>query len=301
RLLGCLARLLTGATADPETLLSGLLLLAPSEQHQLLAEWNDTAGDPPQRSIPELFAHHVERTPDAVALIAGDRILTYRQLDREANRLARRLLAAGLEPDAPVGVFLERSPELIVTLLAILKAGGAYLVLDPDNPAERLRVLIQDARLRLVVSDLRSALPDPIDPVNEITVVPFLSCEGTGDGEPIEPRSSPAHLAYISYTSGSTGRPKGVCVEHRAVVRLVLGTNYIDLGPEDVFLQHSPVSFDASTLEIWGPLLNGGRLVVCPPGRLSAGELGTIVERSGVTVLWLTAGLFHAISEDIEH
>nr|QEO74431.1 condensation domain-containing protein [uncultured bacterium] len=288
RLIGKVRLLLETLAADPTRRLSELPLLAPSEQHQLLTEWNDTVSGDPHRSIPELFERQVERTPDAVALVAADRQLTYRELDREANRLARRLLKTGLEPDTPVGVFLERSPELIVALLAILKAGGAYLVLDLENPAERLRFLVQDARLRLVVSGDR---PVPFD---EVTLVPV---HGTGDGEPIEPRSGPAHLAYVSYTSGSTGRPKGVCVEHRAVVRLVTNTNYLQIGPGDAFLQHSPVSFDASTLEIWGPLLNGGRLVVCPPGRLSIDELGRIVQRFGVTALWLTAGLFHAMAE----
>jgi len=294
RFLSHLTYLLAGAAADSEKLISELPLLAPFEQHQLLREWNDTGSDRPHLSIPELFAHQVERTPDAVALMAEDRLLTYRELDREADRLAHRLLAAGLEPDAPVGVFLERSPELIVTLLAILKAGAAYLVLDPDNPAERLRGVMQDARLRLVVAAVRSELFDDIDGMTVILV----SSGGDSGGGPVESLSSPSHLAYISYTSGSTGRPKGVCVEHRAVVRLVTNTDYLQLGPEDVFLQHSPVSFDASTLEIWGPLLNGGRLAICPPGRLSTQELGGIVQRFGVNALWLTAGLFHAVFEN---
>src|SRR5262249_12324952 len=149
---------------------------------------------------------------------------------------------------APVGVCLERSPELIVSLLAILKAGGGYLVLDPSHPAERLRFLIGDARLRWGVAAAPSALFDGL------TVVPVGAAGGAGrarDGGAVGRRGGPSHLAYVCYTSGSTGRPKGVSIEHRAVVRLVTHTDYLRFGPENVFLQHSPVSFDASTLEIW--------------------------------------------------
>ena len=197
-----------------------------------------------------------------------------------------------------VGVVLERSVELVVSLLAILKAGGAYVPLDAEYPAERLAFMIEDAELQVLLTTekLSSVLPQTdaqvicLDRDREVIA---SRCK-----ENPQVSSHPDDLAYVMYTSGSTGIPKGVSVPHRAVIRLVKNTDYIRFGPYEVFLQLAPVSFDASTLELWGSLLNGARLVIMPPQTPSLDELGTAIRHYGVTTLWLTAGLFHLMVDE---
>ncbi len=188
---------------------------------------------------------------------------------------------------------LERSPELIVALLGILKAGAAYVPLDPGYPTERLRFMVEDTEARVLVTQpsLRARLP-----VDDAAV---LELDATRAIEPVAPASvarSGSDPAYVIYTSGSTGRPKGVVVPHRGVLRLVLGSSYTRLDASRVVLQLAPVSFDAATLEIWGPLLNGGVCVLYPrAGIPDYDELGAVLRNERVNTLWLTSSLFNAI------
>jgi aspartate racemase len=188
---------------------------------------------------------------------------------------------------------MERSIEMVVGLLGILKAGGAYVPLDPEYPKERLTFMLADTRVPVLLSQakLLAGLSEHgakvicLDSDWDIIVresVKNLPCTATPDS-----------LAYVMYTSGSTGRPKGICIPHRGVVRLVNETNYVNFTAEETFLQFAPLSFDASTFEIWGALLNGARLVVFPSSRSSLEELGGVLDQYRVTTLWLTAGLFH--------
>jgi amino acid adenylation domain-containing protein len=297
RLLGHYAALLQGAVDDPSRRLADLPLLAPAERHQLLVEWSGgRAPYPAGLCIHEVFAAEAARSPEAVALVCGPERMTYGELDRQADRLGGRLRRAGVGPEDVVAVFAERSPALVAGLLAVLKAGGAYTVLDPADPPERLRALLDDARVRVILADERLAgrLPEPA-----AAVVPLTLAAAGEEGEPpLSQLASPETLAYVIYTSGSTGRPKGVSVPHRGVVRLACGGGFARLGPQEVFLQLSPASFDACVLEIWGCLLNGGRLVVPPPGPPTLEELGRMVRDHGVTTLWLTAGLFHLMVDE---
>ncbi|HSF42757.1 MAG TPA: amino acid adenylation domain-containing protein, partial [Thermoanaerobaculia bacterium] len=250
---------------------------------------------PREATIHGLFAEQARLTPEAVAVVFGDETLTYAELHARAGCLAARLAALGVGPDVPVGLCAERSLDLIVAILGILEAGGAYVPLDPNYPADRLAFMLEDvAAPVLVVQERLLGLLPPSD-----ARVVLLESLGSGAEEAVPaPPADPENLAYVLYTSGSTGQPKGVAVTHRNVVRLVKETDYARFGPDEVFLQLAPVSFDASTLEIWGPLLNGGRLVVFPPGPPSLPELGRALERHGVTTLWLTAGLFHQMVEE---
>ncbi|HWN42454.1 MAG TPA: non-ribosomal peptide synthetase, partial [Thermoanaerobaculia bacterium] len=230
-----------------------------------------------------------------VAVVCGGEDLTYAELERAAERIASRLFDLGVRPDDVVGLCAERSTGQIAALLGILKAGGAYLPLDPQLPGERLAGMLADAGARVLVveeglEDLLPAIGAARLPLRET-----LAAETVQERE--RPRVDPDNLAYVLFTSGSTGRPKGVAVTHRSVVRLVQETDYLHFGPEEVFLQFAPVSFDLSTLEIWGPLLNGGRLAIFPPGPPDLRQLGDVLERHGVTTLWLTAGLFHQMVE----
>ncbi len=280
RLLGHLRNLLAGIAAVPGTLLEDLPLLGEGERRQILSEWSGAApAFPRQATIHGLFAGQAARTPDAVAVVLGDAALTYAGLAARAGRVAARLRRRGILPETRVAVTGERSLDLVASLLGILQAGCAYLPLDPELPPERRAFLLADA----------GAVPLPQEEEDE------ADDEGTAFPPP---PVAPDQLAYVTYTSGSTGTPKGVAVTHRNVVRLVRGSGFAHLGPEETFLQLAPLAFDAATLEIWAPLLNGGRLVLFPGRRASLDEIGEAIARHGVTTLWLTAGLFHQMVDE---
>jgi amino acid adenylation domain-containing protein len=292
RLESHLDALLSAVLADPSRRLSELTILSAPERHQLLLDWNDTAAELPGEDVAALFVEQARRRPDAVAVSAEEGELTYAELDRRSSRLARRLAAAGVGPEVRVALLAQRSPAMIVGLLGILKAGGAYVPLDPSYPAERLAWMLADSGSSVLLGQPGLLAELPKAEIVELTADP----PETSGPEP--PGPLPGGLAYVMYTSGSTGRPKGVGVTHRNIVRLVRKGGFADLGAEQVFLQLAPVSFDASTLEIWAPLLNGGRIAVFPPRRPSLEELGEAIARFGVTSLWLTAGLFHQMVDD---
>ncbi|HEX3529710.1 MAG TPA: amino acid adenylation domain-containing protein [Thermoanaerobaculia bacterium] len=292
RLLGQYEGLLRAAVEDSRSPVGELPLLSAGESHQLTAEWNDTASVRPGAGLGEIFAACARRDPAATALEWAGGTLSYGDLDRRANRVAHRLRALGVGLESRVALCLERSPELIVGLLGIVKAGGAYVPLDPAYPRERLSFMLRDAGVSALVAASGTVTALPEAPAAVILLDGLDELDGTGE-DAAAPVADGGGLAYVMYTSGSTGRPKGVAVPQRAVARLVLGSDYAHFGPDEVFLQLAPVSFDASTLEIWGPLLHGGRLALAPPRQLSLEEIAGEVERRGVTTLWLTAGLFH--------
>jgi amino acid adenylation domain-containing protein/non-ribosomal peptide synthase protein (TIGR01720 family) len=305
RLLTQLDNLLGALAADPERPPLSLPLLSAAEEHQLTVEWNDTAAAyPTASSIPALFAEQAALRPTAVAVEMGNERLTYGELRQRAGRFARRLLALGARPGERVAVLAERSPDLIAALLGILEAGGAYLPLDPVQPADRLAWMARDAGASLLINAGGTAgpareLPEGLRLVGlEDGDEDDGSPEAAGKLRPLPPLPPlppiPAEaIAYVLYTSGSTGTPKGVAVSHRSVLRLVRGADFAAIGPDEAWLQYSPIAFDLSTLEIWAPLLNGGRLVLFP-GRIgSLEELAGVIAGHGVTSAWLTAGLFH--------
>ncbi|MBC8096788.1 MAG: non-ribosomal peptide synthetase, partial [Akkermansiaceae bacterium] len=222
-----------------------------------------------------------------------------------ANQLAHRLTKLGVKADTLVGLCLDRSPEMIVALLAILKVGGAYVPFDRQYPKERLQFMREDSEVELLITtgDWKVAsigrlesLPYNQQPAStspkilQLDRESGLALEPTGN---LQTTATAESLAYVIYTSGSTGTPKGAAIPHRAVVRLVRHTNYVTFSSSDVFLQLAPISFDASTFEIWGALLNGATLVLFPPHVPSLEELGRTIETQRITTLWLTAGLFH--------
>jgi amino acid adenylation domain-containing protein len=266
---------------------------------QPLNVWNQTATDyPRETSVAQLFEQTATNYPDKIALVFGCKQLTYTELNTRANRLAHRLRRMGVKPETLVGCCIERSLDLIVALLAILKTGAAYVPLEPSYPKERLDFLIEDTRTPVMLTQRSLATT-----VLAGHSLPFVFVDDDAAASASEAINSalagePTSLAYVMYTSGSSGRPKGVLVENRAIVRLVRSTNFCHFGPEEVFLQFAPISFDASTFEIWGPLLNGGRLVLMPPHASSLEALGRTIRTEGVTTLWLTAGLFHLMVEE---
>jgi amino acid adenylation domain-containing protein len=275
------------------------VLLSEPELHRQLAEWKGTEQPfPRSSSIHELFAEQVSATPDAVALEFESQKLTYAELDERANQLAGYLRANGVGVETVVGIMMERSLDMIVSLLGVLKAGGAYLPLDPDYPPERLEFMLDDASVRTVLTHRNLSACLRQNGVHVISLDEARAEISTLSKENPEISVSADNLAYITYTSGSTGRPKGVQVVHRGVVRLVKGNDYAQLGPDEGCLQFAPLAFDASTFEIWGSLLNGGRLIIMPPGPATLAELGRVVRTNRVTVLWLTAGLFNLMVDE---
>jgi amino acid adenylation domain-containing protein len=301
RMLTHFRNLLESIVADPRQRLSDLKMLSPSELDQLLRDWNQTGTDyPRERCLHDLFEEQVRRTPDRIAVIFENQQLTYQQLNQRANQLAHQLREHDVGPETLVAICAERSVEMLAGILAILKAGGAYVPLDPAYPPERLEFMLRDTQAPVLMTQQRLATALPPHQARII----YLDTSHAQSSHTLMASESPRsgatadHLAYVMYTSGSTGGPKGTTIPHRAVVRLVKNTNYANFGADEVFLQFAPVSFDASTLEIWGPLLNGGKLVIMPPGTPSLAALGQTIQRHGVTTLWLTAGLFRIMVDE---
>ena len=302
RLLARLRLALEEMAGDSQKRIAEAALLTAAERQQVLVEWNDTRLDYGERLCAhQLFERQAEYRPDAVAVVSEAGQLSYDMLNAQANRLARYLMELGVEAETPVAVCMERSPEMVIALLATLKSGGAYVPLDPNYPAERLVYMLENAQAAalLTQSHLRGRLPSV-----------WAQClELDRDWEMVSsyPETNPgvelsdANMAYLIYTSGSTGRPKGVVAIHRGVVRLAHRASYVKLGPGETLLLNAPLSFDASTFELWGSLLTGGRLALAPDGMVALQELGAHLKRYGVTTLWLTAALFqHIVEHDLE-
>ncbi|GLV53931.1 hypothetical protein KDH_07820 [Dictyobacter sp. S3.2.2.5] len=291
--------LLESIVADVQQFVANIPILTQQEERLLLGAWSTTPSDyPRQHTITALFEEQVAATPDAVALSCQGQEMTYRELNARANQLAHYLQAQGVSNETLVGLSMARSVPMVVSILAILKAGGTYVPLDPSYPQERLAYMLEDTHLSLILSNYEFASQLPVDERQQIICAEEydLLLDGLSQ-ENLQHPIDPEQTVYVMYTSGSTGRPKGVSAIHRGVLRLVRNTNYATFSAHDVFLHLAPSSFDASTLELWGSLLNGGRLVLFPAHTPSLEELAQILHEEQVSVLWLTAGLFHQMVE----
>ncbi|KVN88986.1 non-ribosomal peptide synthetase [Burkholderia ubonensis] len=286
---------LTALAGEPDTLVSDIPSLTDAEQ-ALIEQWNRTdRAMPSDDTLQRRFHAIAERFPLATALVFGDRNTTYRELDRQSERVAAALTSLGVTTEDRVGLGMAPSDARIVCMLGILKAGAAYVPLAAHAPAEYRARLIMEAGVRIVVTDEDDAnwtLPDHVRRVTAGALVnsipwrplPAARCRATGET-----------LAYILYTSGSTGQPKGVAIPHRAVLRLACNSGFAEIGTQSTVLAHSLLSFDASTFEIWAPLLNGGRVAIMPDHRFTGRELAETVARHDISHLWLSAALFSLI------
>ncbi|WP_079165662.1 non-ribosomal peptide synthetase [Streptomyces sp. NRRL S-31] len=302
RLTEYLTVLLTGMTDGAHRPPARLPLLGPDRREQVLRAWNDTATDLPDTTVAALFAAQVRRTPDAVALEAGDEHLTYRELDARAARLATRLTALGVRPEHPVGVLMDRSAALVVTQLALVRTGGVYVPLDGRAPAERLRRTLAEAGAGLLLTDAgrertaRELLPgDGVLRADDTPADDTPADDSPATDAAPAPAVRPDNVQYVMFTSGSTGTPKGVAVRQRDVAALALDRAF---AGHDRVLVHSPHAFDASTYEVWVPLLRGGTAVLAPPADLDAAEVRRAVTERRVSCLWLTAGLFRLLAQE---
>jgi aspartate racemase len=297
RLIGHWRTLLEGIAADPACGVADLPLMSRAEREAIVVGLNQSASDYPRdATVHELFEAQAAATPERIAIRAAGRTLGYGELNARANQLARVLRARGVGPDVGVAIAALRSADMIVGLVAILKAGGYYVPFDPTDPAERLSFVFRQVHAAVMLA------PKGLVPSLTAFGVEIVPLDGVDlDRESprnLPNRTHPDNLVYTTYTSGSTGVPKGICIPHRGVVRLVKQTNYMDFEPSLVFLEIAPVSFDASTFEIWGALLSGAELVVMPPEIPSLRELGAAIERHGVTTLYLTSALFNLMVDE---
>jgi len=307
RLLQHLATLLGEMAERPEGCIGELDLLTVPERRQLLGEWNDTRVE----GLAEGCLHHdVEaqamRTPTAIALEMGAERWTYRRLIGSARLLARHLRELGVGPDSIVGLCAERSPALIVGILAVLEAGGAWLPLDPANPPERMAFQLDDAEARvlLIQEPLVDRLPRLSAEGRHVVVLDDRWDTGEDIGQPLETGVSPDNLAFIIYTSGSTGQPKAVMLTHRGICnRIRWAKDTYGLGERDAFLQKASIGFDVSVWETFAPLISGARLVLSEPGRQGDGAyLVSAIREHGITVIDFVPPMLPAFlaEEDVE-
>ncbi|WP_350935577.1 amino acid adenylation domain-containing protein [Micromonospora mangrovi] len=299
RLAATLARLLAAVTAHPDTPVRDVDLLTADERHEVLHTFNDTTGPAPDLRVTEVFARQVAAHPDRDALVCGAERMTYAQLDAAANRLARHLVDLGVRRGDTVGVLLDRGLTMAVAVLAALQSGAAYALLDPEFPDARLADLIGDAAVAALVSD--GTLVDRLGAARPARTVLLDEAAAGLDRLPAGPLDlpgDPGDPACVMFTSGSTGRPKGALSAHRAIVGTLTGQHFVDFGPDQVWVQAAPVSWDAFALEFWGALLNGATCVLQPGQRPEPARIAELVTAHQVTTLWLSAGLFNLMLDE---
>jgi len=291
RLLNHFKILLRAVVVDPARKISRLTILDDIERHELVVGNNFTSVIYPQHlTLPQLFETQAKRAPEAVAVVCGERSISYRELDIASNRLARELRKRGVEPNSRVAVFLDRSPELVVALLAILKSGSAYIPLDPTYPAERLQYVFENSRPAAIITraSLREVLMHVAMPVIVIDSQSLLI--GKQSTEPLAPVASPTDPAYIMYTSGSTGRPKGVAIHHRGLVNLLCAMRrQPGLTSEDTVISVTTISFDVAVLDLFLPLIVGAKLILAKEQEMADGAaLLKLLRRYGATFMQAT-------------
>jgi amino acid adenylation domain-containing protein/non-ribosomal peptide synthase protein (TIGR01720 family) len=284
--------LLDGIATEPDRPVLMLPWMTDNERVAVVAEYQGTWRRMPTVTIPELFRQQVARTPDAPAVVGGSTTLSYADLDARSNHLANRLVELGVRPEDRVGLLVEPSIEYCVAELAILKAGGAYVPMDIRAPRQRMRLVLAEAAVSILVAD-----PMWESTANEIHNgrIVLVGEAGSPTGPDVVVHQD--NLAYVMYTSGSTGTPKGVAVCHRDVVALAFDSRFRS-GAHERMLAHSPPAFDASTFELWVPLLGGGQVVLARTRDLSVQSLRQAIAEHHVTGMFLTTGLFRVVVQD---
>jgi amino acid adenylation domain-containing protein/FkbH-like protein/non-ribosomal peptide synthase protein (TIGR01720 family)/FkbM family methyltransferase len=302
RMSGHFQTLLAAIVANSQQSVGTLPLLTEGERHQLLVSWNNTKVPYlDTKCIHQLFQEQVARTPDAVAVVYDNESLTYKELNKRANQLAHYLQTLGVSADVLVGICVERSPQMIIGMLAILKAGGAYVPLDSSYPQERLAYMLNDSQVSILLA--QKQLVEQIPKTNAEII--FLDTDweeviSKYSQENPTSKASNHNLAYVIYTSGSTGKPKGITVTHQAVNRLVCNTNYVQLTANHRVAQASNAAFDAATFEIWGALLHGARLIgITKEVLLDPPQLATQLQDQQIDILFVTTALFNQLVSQI--
>lgn len=274
-------------------------IISEGEKRKIVLEFNKTKAAYPELPIHEVFEEIVRTETDKSALLYKKREVSYDELNQRANELAHKLVALGIKTEEIVGVMMDRSLEMIISIIAVLKAGGAYMPIDSEYPNERKIFMLTDSKVSILLTQKNI---EPADGYIGNTIYVDVDKPLDAMYPNIEKCIAPQHLCYVMYTSGSTGNPKGVMIEHKSVVRLVKNTNYIKFNTTDRILQAAAPVFDAATFEVWGALLNGLCLcIIDKEDSLSAKKLGDIIKANGITILWLTSALFNQITEQDEN
>ncbi|OKP02419.1 Amino acid adenylation [Xenorhabdus eapokensis] len=293
--------LVTALVHHPQQLMLDVPILPEPERQQLLVDFNTTQKDFPQEAlIHQLVEAQAAQHPEAIAIVFEKQTLSYGELNHRANQLAHYLITLGVRPDDRIALCFERSPEMVVSLLAILKAGGAYVPLNPTYPIERLDYMLKDAApvVLLTLTAQLNTLPNTVPTVLLDHVFdredPMLATQPTDNPDAQILGLTSHHLAYVIYTSGSTGQPKGVMVEHRNVLRLIINNGFADIGPDDCIAHCANISFDAATWEMWAGLVHGARILLIPEKTLlQPSHFGQCLSSEGVSALFLTTALFN--------
>lgn len=273
-----------------------LPILSDQEFNTVVHQWNQTeTAYPKEKTVHQVFEETVQQFPDSIAIVFDNIPMTYRELNRKANQVAHYLIKQGVETESPVIVCLERSHEMIIALLAILKAGGAYVPIDPAFPDDRFNYILEDTNSKIVLTKKQFLSRFSERDLNAVCLDQKQHLFEAESAENPNIPVTPDHLIYIYYTSGSTGRPKGVCVPHKGIVRLVKNTNYIKFGPSETMLMFVPLTFDFSAFEVWGSLLNGGKLEIFYPHIPAFEELADFMQKRKITTCLLTSGVFHQV------
>ncbi|SDD79109.1 non-ribosomal peptide synthase domain TIGR01720/amino acid adenylation domain-containing protein [Paenibacillus sp. CF095] len=300
-------KLLETIATAPEGDIASLEMLTEQEIRELVRGFNDSEADyPRQQTIHGLFEEQAKLYPDNVAAVMNERQLSYHELNERSNRLARKLRETGVEADQLVAILAERSLDMVVGILAILKAGGAYVPVDPDYPEERIRFMIEDSGAPLLL--IQKHLHEKTDFAGTrlelddfVWVDKGADSAGALDASNLEPISGPGNLAYVIYTSGTTGKPKGTLIEHKNVVRLLFNDkNLFDFGSSDTWTLFHSFCFDFSVWEMYGALLNGGKLVIVPPlTAKNPAEFLALLSRERVTILNQTPTYFYQLLREV--
>ena len=299
RMSGHFHCLLKGAIDNPSTNISLLPILSSSERHKILYQWNSTQVEYPHDStINELFEEQVRLNPDSVAIIFEDEKVTYRELNVKANKIANYLIELNIEAEQLVAICLDRSPNMIASFLGVLKTGGAYVPIDLSYPKERIAYMLEDSNASFVITT--EAILTQLPTINSRKICLDKEIKAIeGQSDECTHRSNADSLAYVMYTSGSTGKPKGVEIIHRGIVRLVKNnSSYANLGPEEIILNRASVAFDVSVFEIYGSLLNGGKLVIMKSHKPSFEEFALTIHKNQVTILRVPPDLLNMFLED---
>ncbi len=282
----------------PNAKVSELETVTEKEKQLILNDFNATETEYPRnKTVVELFEEQVKKTPDNIALVFEDKKLTYAEFNEKANSLAYKLRELGVKPDDFVAIIAERSIEMVCGIYGVIKSGGAYVPIDPAYPEERIAFMLEDCSPKAVLKYTTESIAFN----TEISVIDLADGKvWEGASENPEAVNKPKDLIYCIYTSGTTGKPKGSLIEHRSVVRLVKNTNYIELDEHNVILQTGAMSFDASTLEVWGAFLNGGKLVITTKETITDNiKFRELINKEKVNTMWLTSTLFNQmISEE---